>query len=184
MQSNAYVGEGIFEPPFGGSIFDPTWVNVPLSQAPFVEAGKQYRLTLVTDWSVNPYSLGIATSDVYSGGEFFYSYEESRTPCVSWSNVGSSDWDLGFETYVTPDTAVPTVDVVTPAGGAQDVARGSSVTATFSEEVQAVTLTSSTVQLFSGNSPKPIKATLSVDPSTDPTSVTLTPSKRLDAKTR
>jgi Tol biopolymer transport system component len=82
------------------------------------------------------------------------------------------------------DTTAPTVDAVNPVDGAKEVARGSSVTANFSEAVQAATLTSETVQLFSGNSPKPIKATLSRNPSTDPTSVTLTPSSKLDAKTR
>ena len=73
---------------------------------------------------------------------------------------------------------------MTPADGDQNVVRGSSVTAEFSEEVQEATLTSSTVQLFSGKSPKSTKATLSWNPSTDPTSVTLTPSSRLDAKTK
>jgi hypothetical protein len=74
----------------------------------------------------------------------------------------------------------PEVDTTNPVDGTQGVLRGSTVTAEFSEEVQASTLTSNTVQLFSGNSFKPIKATLSK--ASD--SVTLTPSKRLDAKTR
>jgi hypothetical protein len=46
--------------------------------------------------------------------------------------------------------------------------------------VQPATLTSNTVQLFSGNSTRPIKATLSKTS----TSVTLTPSTKLDAKTK
>jgi hypothetical protein len=50
--------------------------------------------------------------------------------------------------------------------------------------VQEATLTSNTVQLFSGKSTRPIKVTLSWNPSTDPTSVTLTPASKLDAKTR
>jgi Tol biopolymer transport system component len=83
------------------------------------------------------------------------------------------------------DTTAPTVDAVNPVDGTQGVARGiKEVTANFSEAVQAATLTSNTVQLFSGNSTRPIKATLSRNPSTDPTSVTLTPSSKLDAKTR
>jgi len=52
------------------------------------------------------------------------------------------------------------------------------VKANFSEAVQASTLTSENVQLFSGNSTKPLKATLSKTSD----SVTLTPSQRLDAK--
>jgi probable HAF family extracellular repeat protein len=85
---------------------------------------------------------------------------------------------------LTPDTTAPEVDAVDPARGATDVARSSNVKATFSEAVQSATLNSETVQLFSGNSTKPLKATLSWDPSIAPTSVTLTPSERLDAKTR
>jgi Bacterial Ig-like domain/HYR domain len=81
------------------------------------------------------------------------------------------------------DTTAPEVDAVDP-DGTKVVPRNSTVTANFSEAVQAATLTSNTVQLFPGKSTKPIKATLSWDPSTDPTSVTLTPSSRLDAKTR
>jgi Tol biopolymer transport system component len=85
-----------------------------------------------------------------------------------------------FELYpswqpVFPDTTAPEVDAVNPVDGAQRVARGSKVTANFSEAVQEATLTSQTVQLFSGKSTRPIKATLSWDPSTNPTSVTLTP---------
>jgi probable HAF family extracellular repeat protein len=85
---------------------------------------------------------------------------------------------------LTPDTTAPEVDAVDPARGATDVARSSNVKATFSEAVRSATLNSETVQLFSGNSTKALKATLSWDPSTAPTSVTLTPSERLDAKTR
>jgi hypothetical protein len=81
------------------------------------------------------------------------------------------------------DTTAPEVDAVDP-DGTKVVPRNSTVTANFSEAVQAATLTSNTVQLFPGKSTKPIKATLSWDHSTDPTSVTLTPSSRLDAKTR
>jgi Tol biopolymer transport system component len=82
------------------------------------------------------------------------------------------------------DTTAPTVDAVNPVDGVKEVARGSTVTANFSEAVQKATLTSSTVQLFSGNSTRPIKAALSWNPLTDPTSVTLKPSSKLDAKTR
>jgi hypothetical protein len=88
----------------------------------------------------------------------------------------------------TPDTTSPTVkqDATspTPQPGATGVRRTTTVKASFSEAVQASTLTSN-VQLFSGKSTKPIKATLSVDPPTDePTSVTLTPASKLDAKTK
>jgi hypothetical protein len=183
-----------FEPPvitveFKGSQSDSSFGSVPLNQsqfgydvsldpAPFVEAGKQYAIELSLSRSGQPYyhdvELGGASTDVYPGGEFSAWYRDEWTT--------SNDFkDLAFQTYVTPDTTAPKVDTVKPTDGAKGVARGSSVTANFSEAVQAATLTSSTVQLFSGHSTKPIKATLSVNPSTNPTSVTLTPSERLDA---
>jgi hypothetical protein len=83
-------------------------------------------------------------------------------------------------TYTPPDTDPPTVKDTIPQAGATGVSRTTTVKANFSEPVQAATLTSNTVQLFSGNSTKAIKATLSKTP----TSVTLTPSQKLDAKTR
>jgi hypothetical protein len=60
------------------------------------------------------------------------------------------------------------------------VSRTTPVTANFAQGGSGIdqnTLNSQTVQLFSGNSTKPIKAKLS----TTPDSVTLTPSSKLDA---
>ena len=79
-----------------------------------------------------------------------------------------------------PDMMAPTVTITNPQAGATGVPRTTRVTANFSEAVQAATLTSAYVQLFSGNSTKPLKATLSQSP----TSVTLSPSQWLDAKSR
>ena len=73
----------------------------------------------------------------------------------------------------------PYVTDTSPNDGDGKVSRTTEVTANFSEEVQQATLTSANVQLFSGNSKKPVKATLS--PTS--TSVTLTPSSKLDANT-
>jgi hypothetical protein len=88
----------------------------------------------------------------------------------------ASAWNFG----VQEDTTAPTMTTTDPQAGAKGVPRTTKVTASFSEAVQAATLTSANVQLFSGNSTKPIKATLSKTA----TSVTLTPSQRLDAKRR
>jgi len=151
-----------------------------------VEAGQQYALVLKTRSFAN-YAVAISTTEVgspYEGGIMPYQFD----PFGEFG--GPSEWfrgesiDMIFAIYVTPDTKAPEVASVNPDKEAQGAARGSTVSATFSEAVRATTLTSSTVQLFSGNSTKPIKATLSVNPATDPTSVTLTPSERLDAKTR
>jgi Bacterial Ig-like domain len=79
------------------------------------------------------------------------------------------------------DKTAPSVSPTIPQAGATNVSRTTAVKATFSEVVQAATLTSANVQLFSGNSTKPVKAALRWDPLTDPTSVTLTPSTKLDA---
>src|SRR5215217_444737 len=159
--------------------------DVSLNPAPFVEAGKQYEIRISAEdsfaglYSLQALRFGGATFDNYPGGDFYY-WNGTDWSLPTASTTGDFH-DIAFQTYVTPDTTAPKVDTVKPTDGAKGVARGSSVTANFSEAVQAATLTSSTVQLFSGNSTKPIKATLSVNPSTNPTSVTLTPSERLDA---
>jgi hypothetical protein len=116
-------------------------------------------------------------------------WAETRWIPVEGGNYEGVHWaDFTAATQVdwapAPDTTAPEVDAVTPADGTQRVERGSTVTAEFSEAVRASTLTSESVQLFSGKSTRPIKAVLSWNPSTDPTSVTLTPLQRLDAKTR
>ena len=93
--------------------------------------------------------------------------------------------NVGKVSITVHDTTAPYVKTTSPAdSNVTDVSRTTNVTAVFSEAVQAATLTTNTVQLFSGNSTKPIKATLSWNPSTNPTSVTLTPAMRLDAKTK
>jgi hypothetical protein len=154
-----------------------------------VEAGKQYAIVMDTiasntdlhflRWTttLQEYSdgQGMWINDNGSFGSFLPSYPERNNAS-----------DQVFAVYVTApvsDTTAPEVDAVDPAEGVTGVARSSNVKATFSEAVQEATLTSETVQLFSGKSTKPIKATLSWDPSTDPNSVTLTPSKKLGAKT-
>ena len=147
------------------------------SSPALVLAGRPYVLLIRSDSATCDYQVAYSL-DSYLG---FDAHILTGGPS-GWS--GYSVFDLIFATYVTPDTTAPNVDVVTPADGAQEVARGSTVTAEFSEEVQASTLTSETVQLFSGNSTKPIKAKLNVDPPTNPKSVTLTPSERLDVKNR
>jgi large repetitive protein len=78
------------------------------------------------------------------------------------------------------DKTAPSVSETIPKANATKVSRTTPVTAKFSEAVQADTLTSDTVQLFSGNSTKPVKATLSKTSN----SVTLTPSTKLDANNR
>ena len=117
------------------------------------------------------------------GGSGFVSSEGANALLQPEVNSGAGKVTITY----TPDTTSPTVKEdaksPTPQDGATGVSRTTTVSASFSEEVQEATLTSN-VQLFSGKSTRPIKATLSWDPSTNPTSVTLTPSSKLDAKTR
>jgi hypothetical protein len=91
--------------------------------------------------------------------------------------------DIGaFEVQASappPDETAPYVESTSPDNGQNEVSRTTTVTANFSEEVKQDTLTTANVQLFAGNSTKPVKATLS--PTS--TSVTLTPSSKLDANT-
>lgn len=62
--------------------------------------------------------------------------------------AASNYWvDVVFETEVDPDTIPPTVTTTTPADGATNVAIADNITATFSEPMNAVTLTAATVEL-------------------------------------
>src|SRR5215211_7343281 len=172
----------IREPPFCGSIIDGfpltveikgtqsdpppqkfvvrglDWYDVPLDPAPFVEAGKQYeiRLSIVDDefyYRTQVAWLGGATFDNYSGGDFYY-WNGTDWSLPTDSTTGDFH-DIMFETYVTPDTTAPEVDVVNPpedpAQGTAGAARGTNVTATFSERMDPDTLSTSTFKLFKVN---------------------------------
>jgi hypothetical protein len=58
--------------------------------------------------------------------------------------------DLVFDPTYTPDTTPPVVQAVTPLDGAADVAVSTNVTATFSEPVQAASISASTFELRDG----------------------------------
>jgi hypothetical protein len=167
-------------------------MDVALSPAPYLRAGEQYKLLFTTDSYGGPsfHTLGLATSDVYAGGEFhvgeccFAGTEDG----FQW--VTKDDWDLGFRTYVTVDAAAPRVDSVDPNNGDQGVSRSTDVTARFSEEMDPATLTASTLRLFKVN-PDGTTTRITnaqVKPSADGTSATLDPyggsSTKLTAKTR
>ena len=84
---------------------------------------------------------------------------------------------------VTVDKTAPKVSSVSPTSGARNVARNTSVTATFSEKMDPATLTTSTVTLVKSGTTTPIiSATVSYDNSTK--TVTLTPSSTLGARTK
>ena len=114
-------------------------------EALFVEAGKQYEIKLSADDRV---MFRGAASDVYPGGEFSY---WTGTTWVTHDLFK----DLAFQTYVTPDTTAPKVDLVNPpedpAQGTEGAARNTDVTATFSEKMDPDTLSTSTFKLFKVN---------------------------------
>lgn len=129
-----------------GLLWSFHWYDFPFSDpAPFVQAGKQYAIELTASEPGAGVPLGGARSDVYPGGEF--SYWDSAAN--DW--VTRSDFELAFQTYVTPDTAAPMVNAVNPAEGVKGVARSTNVTATFSESMAPATLNTSTFKLFKIN---------------------------------
>jgi CSLREA domain-containing protein len=67
---------------------------------------------------------------------------------------------------VIVDTLIPSVTSVTPADLAKDVAPGANVTGTFSEKMNASTITAETFKLTEKKSTKPIAAVVSYDPAT------------------
>ena len=78
------------------------------------------------------------------------------------------------------DTTAPTVSSVTPVSGATNVALTANATATFSEAMDASTVTSSTVTLTAAGSSTPVPATVTYDASTR--TVTLDPNASLSAQ--
>jgi len=81
------------------------------------------------------------------------------------------------------DKTAPSVDSTTPPRDGTNVSRSiEGVAATFSEPIDPATVSTATVQLFSGSSKNPLKAR--VNPSPDGKTVTLTPPQKLDAKTK
>jgi Bacterial Ig-like domain len=145
------VTDGLGDPPHGVDVLLPgsTWYSMPISPTPFVRAGNQYEIEVSLLYgSAFGAQLSGAPSDVYPGGEF------STWDGTNWVTYDFFK-DLAFQTYVTPDTTAPKVDVVNPpedpAQGTEGVARNTDVTATFSERMDPDTLSTSTFKLFKVN---------------------------------
>ena len=140
---------------FGPSRGDWSVLHYYLDPAPYVEAGKQYEIRISTfndEYPGQNIELGGAFSDLYPGGDFYY-WNGTDWSLPTASTTGDFH-DIAFETYVTPDTTAPKVDVVNPedpAQGTAGAARGTNVTATFSERMAPDTLSTSTFKLFKVN---------------------------------
>ena len=75
-----------------------------------------------------------------------YKYGGSAFPTDSYR--GANYWvDVVFATTAAPDTTPPVVSVSTPANGASGVSITTAVTATFSEPMNAASITSTTFEL-------------------------------------
>ena len=105
--------------PTDGSL---AWVDVDLSQAPGVEAGKTYAI-VVSDtgngyerWQW--YALGAAWRNPYPGGKLVYAkrYEGIDCPPLlsGWQWLGRSHDDIAFKTFVEPGTPNPAPADTTP----------------------------------------------------------------------
>jgi hypothetical protein len=96
----------------------------------------------------------------YTPGTYGYSY--SYTGTFTTNSVSNGTWDYtdfyciasgsGTWNASRPDTAPPTVSSTTPADNAIDVAVNTSITATFSEAMDASTITTATFFVDDGSS--------------------------------
>ena len=121
-----------------------------------------------------------ALKDGVSGGNGVYAYG-STTIFPTGSFQGSNYWvDVVFSTTVAPDTTPPVVSAIAPASGAIGVSRTTTVTATFSEAMDAATITAANVQLSDAANAL-VTAALAYNATTRV--VTLTPSVALAAST-
>jgi hypothetical protein len=108
-----------------------------------------------------------------SGGVYLYGAGGFPTKTFQASNY----WvDVVVSTAAPVDTTPPTVIAMTPASGASNVATGATPTITFSEALNAATVTASTVFLRDASN---VAETGSVSYNSSTNTVTLTPSTTL-----
>jgi hypothetical protein len=114
-----------------------------------------------------------------SGGNGVYAYGAATT--FPNSTFGSANYwvDVVFTTSGVTDTTPPTVTANTPANGAAGVSTGSTVTATFSEALDATTINGNTFVLSSASGA--VTATVTYNAATQV--ATLTPNAALAAST-
>ncbi|MDD5224847.1 MAG: Ig-like domain-containing protein, partial [bacterium] len=70
-------------------------------------------------------------------------------------NALANDYSWSFTTGEIPDTTPPEVSSTTPLNGAAEVALNAPITATFSEEMNPLTISTTTFSLFNGATPVP-----------------------------
>jgi Domain of unknown function (DUF4082)/Bacterial Ig-like domain/Bacterial Ig domain len=110
----------------------------------------------------NPPLRGLASG--VDGGNGVYAYGASGTFPVNTFNAENYWVDVVFNTSLGPDTTPPTVASTTPSANATGVPGADNITATFSESVNATTVSTSTFELSDSNGVVP--ATVSYDGAT------------------
>ncbi len=88
---------------------------------------------------------------VTTGGSVYQYNKTSTAPTLTYQNTNY--WvDVVLSSTPATDTTPPTVSTTSPANGATNISTGSAVTVTFSEAMDATTISNSTVKLLDGNS--------------------------------
>ena len=135
------------------------WQQVTLSTPVAVSAGSTYvvsylapngRYAVDLDYFANSgvnSGLLVALRDGDGGGNGLYAYAASTTFPTSTYRASNYWVDVVFST-TAPDTTPPTVSSVVPAAGATGVSRTANITATFSEAMNAASITPSSFELL------------------------------------
>lgn len=151
LPSGTVLGSGSAPITDFGTTSPANWVDISLTQAVPVSAGKEYALVTstasVSQTGASFYGLGVAFNDPYSGGD---AYDRNSGQWAVRTDAGVP-MDFAFKTFVVPDTRAPKVGSVMPANGKTRVGRATSMTATFSEKMDATTIKSSTFKLLKVN---------------------------------
>jgi YVTN family beta-propeller protein len=131
-------------------------------------------------------STGVAASPVHllrdgeSGGNGVYAYSSISTFPTSTYRSTNYWVDLVFTSTGTADITPPTVSSISPTSGATNVSIGSAVTATFSETIDAATVSGATFELRNSANAL-VAATVTYDAATRV--ATLAPTSALTAST-
>jgi hypothetical protein len=126
---------------------------------------------------VNGTLRGLANGEDGPNGMYLY----SSTPAFPTNNYQTSNYfvDVVYATSIAPDETPPTIQSVLPLNAATNVSVGTTVTATFSENIAPASVTTTSFQLRNNATMAYVTATVS----TSGSQITLTPSSALAGST-